>query len=129
MSSLFSRGRTMIERILWPNVSTGDDLAPEVVTVYIHKAGDKFTKLESVTAFRRAVRQDLLTLEEAEVSAVPSTIHLRASTMPAGTVISQGCKIVDAAGATWMVVTANLETLDTRWRCIVNRSPISAVTT
>ncbi len=129
MSSLFSRGRSLAERMLWPNVSTGDDSAPEVVTVYVHRTGDKFTKLLNVTAFRRAVRQDLLELEDAEVNAAPSVIHLRASTMPQGTTISHGCKIFDASGDVWLIAAANLETLDTRWRCLVNKAPRYNVST
>ncbi len=134
MSSLFSRGRGLAERMLWPNVSSGDDIAPEIVTVYVHRTGDKFTKIQNVTAFRRAIREELDTtaisqIQEGEVNTAPSTIHLRASTLPAGTIISYGCKIVDAAGDTWLVIRANLETLDTRWRCTANKAPRYNVST
>lgn len=107
--------------MLWPNVSTGSDEEPETVTVKVRKPVtlDKYVTHSDVTAFRRAVRQELEGIEEGEISTAPTTFHLRASTLADGVIISQGCIIVDSADQQWNVVTANLELMDTRWRCIV----------
>lgn len=114
MSTLFSRGRSLIDRF-W------DCAIAETVTLKVRGSADTFTSVTGITAIRRVLAKDDERVLAGVVSANTITFHLRNSTMSSN-VVRIGDLIVDANSVEYVVTMARQETWEARWRVEVVKS-------
>lgn len=110
MSTLFARGKAMVERV-W------DVAITETVSLLPRGPGDTYpTTIAGLTAIRRVLDKKDARVQQGLVAAGTIVFHLQVATL-AGHVARQHDKLVDANGLVYLIDDARLETWDSRWRC------------
>lgn len=114
MSTMFSRGRTMLVRDLWAHTIT------ETGSLYLRSTGDSYGSADTVTAIRRVLKRDDARVASGLVAAGTIAFLLRASTVTSAP--RQNDKYVDANSVEWHIDHSEYIAFDSCYRIEVTQA-------